>query len=343
MVVQGVEVDRDAERRADLVLATVAATDSTGVVEVDGPALSQLRGQILGLGGQVSVARQRQHGDLDRREPLVEPEHDPLVHAALGVGRLVLGVSVKQECHQRAGQTGRRLDDVGDESFAGGLIEVGQIGARTRAVCLKVEVCAVGDALQLAPLTALKTVPVLDVHGPLGVVGELLLGMLVVSQVVLVDPQVHVPLGTCVDPVLVPLLVTAGHDEELHLHLLELTGAEDEVARSDLVTEALADLRDAERGLLTRRVHYIDEVEKDSLRSLGTQIVQARVILDNTEVGLEQARERPGLCPRAAGAAVRTCDGPKVDRVGVGDPLLLRHGLLQMVCTETPMAGHALG
>ena len=55
------------------------------------------------------------------------------------------------------------------------------------------------------------------------------------------------------DPVLVPLLVGAGLDEELHLHLLELAGAEDEVARRDLVAERLADLADAERRLLARR------------------------------------------------------------------------------------------
>jgi hypothetical protein len=48
----------------------------------------------------------------------------------------------------------------------------------------------------------------------------------------------------------VPLLVGAGLDEELHLHLLELAGAEDEVARRDLVAERLADLPDPERDLL---------------------------------------------------------------------------------------------
>src|ERR1022692_1505088 len=49
---------------------------------------------------------------------------------------------------------------------------------------------------------------------------------------------------------LVPLLVGARLDEEFHLHLLELAGAEDEVSRRDLVAERLADLADAERDLL---------------------------------------------------------------------------------------------
>ena len=46
----------------------------------------------------------------------------------------------------------------------------------------------------------------------------------------------------------------AGLDEVLHLHLLELASAEDEVPDGDLVAEALADLRDAERELLADRL-----------------------------------------------------------------------------------------
>jgi hypothetical protein len=56
----------------------------------------------------------------------------------------------------------------------------------------------------------------------------------------------------------VPLLVGARLDEELHLHLLELAGAEDEVAGRDLVAERLADLRDAERRLLARVVMHVE-------------------------------------------------------------------------------------
>ena len=41
-VVERVEVDRDAERRADLVLAAVAAADRAGVVEVDVPLAAQV-------------------------------------------------------------------------------------------------------------------------------------------------------------------------------------------------------------------------------------------------------------------------------------------------------------
>ena len=151
----------------------------------------------------------------------------------------------------------------------------------------EVEVRAVGDALQLAPLLAGETEAVLDVDGALGVVGELLLGVLVLAQVVAVDAQVDIPVGALVDPVLVQLLVGAGLDEVLHLHLLELARAEDEVAGRDLVAEALAHLADTERGLASRRGLHVEEVDEDALRRLGPQVVQPLLGLDRTEVGLE--------------------------------------------------------
>ena len=52
VVVEGVEVDGDAVRRADLVLAPVAAADRAGVVEVDVPAVARS-----------SAARSRAFGD----------------------------------------------------------------------------------------------------------------------------------------------------------------------------------------------------------------------------------------------------------------------------------------
>src|SRR6476620_7564168 len=114
----------------------------------------------------------------------------------------------------------------------------------------QVEVGPVGDTLQLTPLVADEAEPVLDVDGPLRIVRQLLLRVLEVPQVVPGDTEIDVPVGPLVDPVLVPFLVRARLDEELHLHLLELASPEDEVARCDLVSEALADLTDAERRLL---------------------------------------------------------------------------------------------
>ena len=54
--------------------------------------------------------------------------------------------------------------------------------------------------------------------------------MLIEAEVVRFDAEVGVPLQPGVDPVLMPLPCGVRLDEELHLHLLELPGAEDEVA-----------------------------------------------------------------------------------------------------------------
>ena len=71
-------------------------------------------------------------------------------------------------------------------------------------------------------------------------------------------------------PVPEPLKVGARFAEELQLHLLELTGTEGKVTRSDLVTEGLTDLSDTEGNLLAGSSLYIFEVNKNTLCGLGS-------------------------------------------------------------------------
>ena len=110
------------------------------------------------------------------------------------------------------------------------------------------------------------------------------------------------PVEPRVDPALVPFLVGARLDEELHLHLLELAGAEDEVARRDLVAERLADLADAERDLLARGLQHVAVVDEDALRGLRPQVRQARLVLGRSKVGAEQSVEHARLGEELVGA-----------------------------------------
>jgi hypothetical protein len=139
----------------------------------------------------------------------------------------------------------------------------------------------------------------------------------------------------------VPLLVGARLDEELHLHLLELARAEDEVAWRDLVAEALADLPDAERRLAPGRRHDLPEVHEDALGGLRSQVGQTLLALDRAEEGLQQAVEHLRLGPGAFGAAVGAGDDAEVDGVRVGDALLPRVRLLQVVGAKALVAGLA--
>src|SRR5688572_9266436 len=117
--------------------------------------------------------------------------------------------------------------------------------------------------------------------------------MLVAAEVLLLQAQVRVPVPALFDPVLVPGLVRARFDEELHLHLLELAGAEDEVARCDLVPEGLPDLGYPERHLYPAGLEHVLEIHEDPLRRLGPQIGQILRGFDGPHVGLEHQVEGP--------------------------------------------------
>lgn len=205
----------------------------------------------------------------------------------------------------------------------------------------EVVVRAVGDALELAPLVSAEAEAVLDVSGALGVVGELLRRVLEPAHVLLAHAEAGVPVPALLHPVLLPLLVLARLDEEFHLHLLELAGAEDEVAGRDLVAEALAHLGDAERRLAARGLLDAGEVGEDALGGLGAQVGDGAAVLRGAEVRGEQARELLGLGEGALVAAVGA--------VEVGEAVLRQLAvlglvrLLQVVRAVPLVAGGALG
>src|SRR5438105_847104 len=173
---------------------------------------------------------------------------------------------------------------------------------------LQIEVGAVGDALELVELLAPEVAPVLDVDRSLGVVRELVLRVLVEAHVVRVQTQVDVEIPARLQPVLVPLDISTRLDEEFHLHLLELARPEDEVARRDLVAEGLTGLCNTERWLLARGGQDVAEVQEDALRGLRSQVGQAGLVLDRTEMRLEHPGELLRLCPGMPVTAVRTGD-----------------------------------
>ncbi|SIJ27831.1 Uncharacterised protein [Mycobacteroides abscessus subsp. abscessus] len=80
--------------------------------------------------------------------------------------------------------------------------------------------------------------------------GALVLGDVEAAHVLFAQAQAEEPVPAVLDPFVEEGWSVVGVDEVLELHLLELTGAEDEVAGRDLVAEGLADLPDSERRLL---------------------------------------------------------------------------------------------
>ncbi len=76
------------------------------------------------------------------------------------------------------------------------------------------------------------------VSGGVGIVCQLV--MVMEPVVVFSESEGHVPSHPCFLPVAKPLKLCSGFDEELHLHLFELTHAEDELTCHDLIPERFA-------------------------------------------------------------------------------------------------------
>ena len=223
-------------------------------------------------------------------------------HGALLVVDDVGVVGGEQERRHRPCRTRRRLDDVRDVALVGRLVEVVEPLTGVCGVGVEVEVGALGDALQLVPAPRKQE---LDVGGTGRVVRQLV-GAVRPRAAACSDgdAETHVPVEALVAPVLVPLRAVARRDEELHLHLLELAGAEDPVLRCDLVAEALAHLGDAERRLLAGGLQHVDEVGEHALRRLRSQVRHGAGVLDRAGVGLEHQVELAGLGERLRRPAV---------------------------------------
>src|SRR5690625_6870113 len=84
-------------------------------------------------------------------------------------------------------------------------------------------------------------------------------------------------------------------DEILHLHLLELTSPEGEVAWSDLVAEGLSNLCDPEGDPLSTTRQDILEVDEYPLCSFGPEVDHGCLALDRAHEGLEHEVEHPRL------------------------------------------------
>ena len=115
--------------------------------------------------------------------------------------------------------------------------------------------------------------------------------MVAQAQVVVLHVQVQQPVVAEGAPIGEPFQVGAGFAEEFQFHLLELTGTEGEVARGDLVPEALADLADAKGQLFPSGALDVLEVDKDALCSLRTEVDSVLCILGDTLEGLEHQVE----------------------------------------------------
>ena len=225
----------------------------------------------------------------------MKPQDGPLLAA-----HLFFVVGVDHQRKEAAVHAHRRLDDVGQVPLLGLFVEVAEILAAELGVLLEIEVSAIGNPLQLLPA---KGELVLHVEGRLGVVGQLIGPMGPQAQLLGPDPKGDVPVQPFLFPVVQPLLVRAGLDEELHLLLFELAEPEDVVAGRDLVAERLTLLRDAEGDPLAGGVEDVLELHEHALGGLRPQVDLGGRVLNRTKECFEHEVELPRLA-EFPGAAV---------------------------------------
>ena len=156
----------------------------------------------------------------------------------------------------------------------------------------EVKIGSVGDTFQFTPAPGEA---VFDIESSLGVVGQFVAGVFPKAQVLGADTVAYIPVEPILHPALQPVLVGAGFYEELHLHLLEFSGSESEVARGNLIAKGLSNLADPERQLFTGGCLHVLEVDEDSLGSFGSQIYLAAGVFHRPHERAEHQIKSPGL------------------------------------------------
>ena len=192
------------------------------------------------------------------------------------------------------------FENVGNVAFLGLWVVIGHLLTGEFHVRAEVEVGTAVDALQLfEPEGKIE----LDICGCVGVVGQVV--VVVKAEFLSGMAKGFVPFQAGFFPLLVPFLLGTGLNEELHLHLLKLPHAEDELAGNDLVPESLTDLRDTEGKLLARAFLYVEEVNENTLGRFRAQVQFAFLASDVAELGGEHKVELAHVRPvRSSGFRV---------------------------------------
>ena len=201
-------------------------------------------------------------------------------------GFLIIGIA--QEGQHSTLHAQRRLDAVRYVLFVGHRIQIFHGLAGMFLMPGQVVVRTVCHAPQFAPAEGEEE---LKVRGSLGIEGQLLRLVIPQAEAVFLDAQVHQPVTAEGTPVIEPLQVLAGLAEEFQLHLLKFTHPENEVAGSDLVAEALADLGNAGRQLLPGGTHYILEIHENALRRFRAEVNLVGGVFRYAGIGLEHQVE----------------------------------------------------
>ena len=283
-------VDSHAIRTTNGVHTTIALAYLVLLLVLAVEVETKLLHDFLCLLGHSVLLGKGEDGQLNRCQGSRQLQHD----TTFAIGQLLLGIGVAHNTEEHAVDTDRGLDDVRSIALTGLRIEVLNLLTRIGSMLTEVEVGTRVDTLNF--LETERHVE-FDVCGSIGIVSQF---VVVVETIVLsTEAQSQMPSHTGLLPLREPLQFGTGLHEVLHLHLLELTHAEDELTGNDFVTESLTYLCDTEGQLHATRFLHVQVVDKDSLCRLRTQVDCRSTIGSASDLGLEHEVELAHFSPVA--------------------------------------------
>ena len=163
----------------------------------------------------------------------------------------------------------------------------------------------------------------LDVTRRISIVGQL--NVVVKTVHVLSQPQCVMPFDSGLLPVSVPLCLRAWLDKKLHLHLLKLPHAENELTGYDLVAKRLANLCDSKGDFHPPTFLHIEEIDKNPLGRFWTQVDDSTFSTHRSQFRLEHQIELAHVRPIAA-SCIRISNVQIFDQLLDGRQVLRFHG-----------------
>src|SRR5690606_16850695 len=109
----------------------------------------------------------------------------------------------------------------------------------------------------------------------------------------------QMPIHSLFLPVFVPLHLGSGRNEKLHFHLFEFAHPEYKLPGYDFIPEGFTDLGDPKGDLLSGRFHYIEEIDKNSLRGFGAEVKICMLTANVSKLGGEHQVELAYIGPVA--------------------------------------------
>lgn len=234
VVLESLAIDSETVGRPDFIHPAISPTDGSALVVEDLEFFAQIIMQFSRHFRHAVFFDQRQDGRLIGRYTGMQAQDHPLL--ALDFFFIV---GIDQAGQQSPVASGRGFNDVGNIFFLCLFVPITQVFAREFFVARQVEVGPVVDTFQLFPAEGEL---VFDVIGLLGVMGQVAGTMFMPAEIFGTDAEVEIKLLVLLFPISEPFGVFRRMNKELHLHLFEFAGAEDEIPRRDFVAESLADL-----------------------------------------------------------------------------------------------------